>query len=1655
MLIDFPSAPIVGQTFAAPNGVTYKWNGQQWIVVGMAAPLDSPQFTGDPHAPTPPFGDNDTSIPTTFWVHREYAPLDSASLTGAPQASPSPTDSSLDARLATVGYVKARTNQFLPLTGGSITGSVDISDALTVKHFDVPNIAGNYAHVPIVDYTDNSAAAASTAWVRSLFATRGQGDAIYRYEGNVVVPTTNPGVGNFMGQPDTTPPVPNSTQYTFSISTIDADGVGRYLLLFEPGDSFIITNEFTPVTDYSRFDIIDYPVPHPNPADPAHAQWVIIRAVYIGSSTSSGGTGWPPPVGTRVKLTGYLNTATGDGPILGVAVTDGLTGGGTQGDIVIGIDETYTATHTWVNANFMPLGGGTFTGPVYGTSFAAPVFTAQATVNPGFAWFNSDNAVNLKRWDMRAWDDGNMYLRRLDDSGTDLGHWAFNSDLSFVSPGAIFSPNHVAYASVNPSVGWQATGNGLDLKLWDMQVRTDGNVYLRAVNDAFTVEQALFIFHRNGSVTFPGELIVNAPALGVAAGSKQELLYLETATANVDRVTVRYDRPTAGGDWSTAMPKLLRTVDASEHGYLFWDSGGVGLGFTGVGTGKQLEVGSNGLLYLNGNATVDAPGNINTVAQVAGSNFALQSGGGMANQGGANGYTFFTNGSNQIALYLGGSAVGNLSIHRNTLHLFQNLSGSSDYMRIGLNSGHVEMSVGASPMTAGNVFGEQWSYFTSNIGLNNPRTDWSSGMAVGWNYSNGAGEVNLVERYGAGFHFQHWPGGTGPMVDAGITAGTGYFSSNLQVIGTFAVTGTAQFYGQVNLSSNLGVTGFIASYGYGTGSPSTGGLVRAQTLSDTAYGPAIMSLWRSGQTTNPGPPADSALGQLRFEGIDLNNAYAYWGGWNADMVGPNLAGGGKSDLTAFVNYGGASVEMLRLSGAQQMLLTSYPIHIARNTASNTADLLQEWKWSPDPTNWGLHLNQRHTGTSLVYDFLSNNGTGTYVKAITFAPAGVTGFEGGKVYMGNATGSQSAKLQVWDSGGVLVAAVADDSHNGLGVGLPDTNIGTATQASGRLYMTGANAAHAACLELNSGSVVGSVITMRDPGGVTSVNITSNGDSLINGGIYPRADLTSNIGTTSVRYANGYFGGVTIYGGGQWQPGAIYADATWGMLFRAQAPNPTAAQFAWFNNGGVELFRYTTADTLLLRASPPSTSNDNTVATTSWVKSVAPSVATPTYDESSTLIADTGTFPGANANNVMTITMGQQVFSRSFTAVDASHPIEVDIILNLGAGGSAMTLAGALFIDGATNAVAQEVAVFNTAWYGPPTRIRWRGTLAAGAHTFAVRFAGNAANGYLNSTAGNPVGGGAMKSSMSITEVGVGIVGPQGPPGPTGGPVAAPTYDTVSTVVTDTTLFAGAAGDATMQITNGTQLFSRSFTAVDASHPIQVDAEIQVGGSNSWNAVGLFIDGVAAAVAQTSIFIPVNGALSPGRIYWQGVLAAGAHTFTLRFGGTTTSYALSNGSNRFGGGAQREVMTIQEIGVGPTGPQGPPGTPGGVLFPGQITPYAGSTAPSGYVMCDGASYSTSGAMSALFAVIAYTYGGSGSNFNVPDLRGRVIAMVDVGGLRLSGAAALNAAVGVQGATTGTVPGAGIYGIVGGGPAVGDHSHSNSTVQPTLVLNYIIKT
>lgn len=71
------------------TGISYfRWNdgtSTQWVsMLAGTAPLDSPIFTGNPRAPTPTAGDNDTSIATTAFVQTAAAAAVTSALTAVP-----------------------------------------------------------------------------------------------------------------------------------------------------------------------------------------------------------------------------------------------------------------------------------------------------------------------------------------------------------------------------------------------------------------------------------------------------------------------------------------------------------------------------------------------------------------------------------------------------------------------------------------------------------------------------------------------------------------------------------------------------------------------------------------------------------------------------------------------------------------------------------------------------------------------------------------------------------------------------------------------------------------------------------------------------------------------------------------------------------------------------------------------------------------------------------------------------------------------------------------------------------------------------------------------------------------------------------------------------------------------------------------------------------------------------------------------------------------------------------------------------------------------------------------------------------------------------------------------------------------------------------
>ena len=265
-----------------------------------------------------------------------------------------------------------------------------------------------------------------------------------------------------------------------------------------------------------------------------------------------------------------------------------------------------------------------------------------------------------------------------------------------------------------------------------------------------------------------------------------------------------------------------------------------------------------------------------------------------------------------------------------------------------------------------------------------------------------------------------------------------------------------------------------------------------------------------------------------------------------------------------------------------------------------------------------------------------------------------------------------------------------------------------------------------------------------------------------------------------------------------------------------------------------------------------------------------------------------------------------------------------------------------------------------------------------------------------------------------------------------------------------------------------------------------------GKISIDATTLKIDGteVTSTAAELNL---IDGSTSGSVVNGKAVIYSGAGDVaatTLTLGGTTLT---ATGTElNYVDGVTSNIQTQLDTISGTTLPAG------------SLLPYAGSSAPSGFVLCYGQELNRT-TYATLFGVIGTTYGtGDGSTtFNVPDLRGRAVAgQDDMGGSsanRLTGQSG-----GVDGDTLGATGGAETHtlssaesglpththtlsgGIEGGQSSGGGQNHfvytgdgtngqvrtdadtlsidsvtgasassAHNNVQPTIILNYMIKT
>jgi microcystin-dependent protein len=279
------------------------------------------------------------------------------------------------------------------------------------------------------------------------------------------------------------------------------------------------------------------------------------------------------------------------------------------------------------------------------------------------------------------------------------------------------------------------------------------------------------------------------------------------------------------------------------------------------------------------------------------------------------------------------------------------------------------------------------------------------------------------------------------------------------------------------------------------------------------------------------------------------------------------------------------------------------------------------------------------------------------------------------------------------------------------------------------------------------------------------------------------------------------------------------------------------------------------------------------------------------------------------------------------------------------------------------------------------------------------------------------------------------------------------------------------------------------------------QVQDGIGLNWTIAG------GSADALTATYTPALTALTDGQLCFVRAVNANATTTpTFAPNGLTARTITKNGGAALLAGdiAGNLVEIVLRYNFANTrwellNPAQP--NPQAVNPTGAVVAFAGAAAPVGYLICDGSSQLRAGALAALFAVIGTTYGSAdGSHFNLPDLRGRVIAALDSGGSgritvaggnfdgtvlggsgglqnetltaaqlpvitpTVSSAVLVNSNIPVNASTTQYVIGAGSSAI--NATVVGTENvnvtmnsfgsgNSHPNVQPTMMMNYIIKT
>jgi microcystin-dependent protein len=299
-----------------------------------------------------------------------------------------------------------------------------------------------------------------------------------------------------------------------------------------------------------------------------------------------------------------------------------------------------------------------------------------------------------------------------------------------------------------------------------------------------------------------------------------------------------------------------------------------------------------------------------------------------------------------------------------------------------------------------------------------------------------------------------------------------------------------------------------------------------------------------------------------------------------------------------------------------------------------------------------------------------------------------------------------------------------------------------------------------------------------------------------------------------------------------------------------------------------------------------------------------------------------------------------------------------------------------------------------------------------------------------------------------------------------------------------------GSNTLSIAVGSNLTSNTVLTLTTGATSNRTLDISASNVTISTAGAALIDDADASAQRTTLGLGTISTQNANAVSITGGSIAGITDLALADGGTGASLADPNANAVLGWNDTANVMGFFTAGTGITinaTSNTISSTVTSDIPVASVIPYAGTSAPTGWLLCFGQAVSRA-TYASLFAVVSTTYGvGDGSTtFNLPDLRGRVVAGEDdMGGT--SANRLTNQSGGVDGDVLGAAGGSETHTLttaqlaahthqllglnntsgsarttiasVTTGDSVNTESAGSGTahnnVQPTFILNYIIKT